>query len=182
MNQKIVENPLVLCATALAVVYLILSQFEISKRTKTLEKAHIPVMAIITVLSLAFIILGHYYPGNIQAVLKRPIVTVPSTVLDWWSVSHLFFFAVLAYLFPDHLFELFLVGILWEIIEDGLSPRDSKGLVTCDKKYDNSWMETFKVMWCDNIAREKDYWYGKWDDVFSNLLGLLLGHFLRVNT
>lgn len=181
MTQKII-SPFALCAGALAVVVGIISQFKILQRRKILEKGHLQVFLIIFALALSFIILGHYYPGQIQAVLKEPIVTVPSAVIDWWSVTHMLFFAILAYLFPDHLFELFLGGILWEIIEDGLSPRDSKGLVTCDKKYSNSWMETFKIMWCDNIAREKDYWYGKWDDVFSNLLGLILGHFVRVNT
>jgi len=180
MSQKI--SPFALCAGALAVVAGILSLYDIPPRKKILETNHITATGIICAMAFTFILLGHYYPGEIQSVLKRPIVTVPSFVLDWWSVTHLLFFAVLAYLFPDHLFELFVGGIVWEIIEDGLSPRDSKGLVTCDKKYDNNWMETFKVMWCDNIAREKDYWYGKWDDVFSNLLGLLLGHFVRINT
>ena len=101
--------------------------------------------------------------------------------MDWWSVSHVAFFAILAFLFPDHLFELFILGIIWEIIEDGLSPRNSKGLINCNRQYQNSWVNTFKVMWCDNIAREKDYWYGKWDDVFSNTIGLLIGHFIRSN-
>jgi hypothetical protein len=180
MSQKI--RPLVLCVGALAVVACLIGQFKITPRRKVLETSHITVTGIICALALAFIIFGHYYPGQIQAVLKEPIMTVPSAVLDWWSVTHMLFFAILAYLFPDHLFELFLLGIVWEIIEDGLSPRDSKGLVTCDKKYSNSWMETFKIMWCDNIAREKDYWYGKWDDVFSNLLGIVIGHFVRINT
>jgi hypothetical protein len=119
--------------------------------------------------------------GEPQERGKKPILKVPSAELDWWSVTHIVFFAILAFLFPDHLFELFVLGILWEIIEDGLAPRTNKGVIKCDKEYKNSWLNTFKVMWCDNIAREKDYWYGKWDDVFSNTLGLLIGHFIRSN-
>ena len=41
--------------------------------------------------------------------------------------------------------------------------------------------ETCDYITCDNISRENDYWYGKWDDVFSNTLGLLIGHFIRTN-
>ena len=155
--------------------------FSISKRIKTIDSGTIYLAIAITLFALGFIVLGHFFPGQIQAILKKPILKVPSAELDWWSVTHIVFFAIMAFLFPDHLFELFILGIFWEIIEDGLSPRENKGLVTCDKEYKNSWLNTFKVMWCDNIAREKDYWYGKWDDVFSNTLGLLIGHFIRTN-
>jgi hypothetical protein len=155
--------------------------FSLSKRVKTIDAGTLRFAVLITIFALSFIVLGHFYPGQIQAILKKPILKVPSAELDWWSVTHIVFFAILAFLFPDHLFELFVLGILWEVVEDGLAPRTSKGLITCDKEYKNGWLNTFKVMWCDNIAREKDYWYGKWDDVFSNTLGLLIGHFIRSN-
>ncbi len=153
----------------------------ISKRIKTIDSGSLRFSILITLFSLGFIILGHFYPGQIQEILKKPIIKVPSTELDWWSVTHILFFAIIGFVFPDHLFELFVLGVLWEIVEDGLSPREKKGLVKCDKEYANSWINTFKVMWCDNISRENDYWYGKWDDVFSNTLGLLIGHFIRTN-
>jgi hypothetical protein len=153
----------------------------LSIRTKKLDAGVVKIGVFITIFALAFIMIGHVYPGQIQAVLKKPLITVPATVIDWWSITHFVFFGIMAYMMPDHLFELFLVGILWEIVEDGLAPRHGKGLVSCNKKYENSWLNTFKYMWCDNIAREVDYWYGKWDDVFSNTLGLIVGHFIRVN-
>jgi hypothetical protein len=155
--------------------------FSLSKRVKTIDSGTIKFSILITIFALSFIVLGHFYPGQIQSVLKQPILKVPSAVLDWWSVTHIVFFAILAFLFPDYLLELFILGIFWEVVEDGLASRPNKGLIKCDKEYKNSWLNTFKVMWCDNIAREKDYWYGKWDDVFSNTLGLLIGHFIRSN-
>jgi hypothetical protein len=155
--------------------------FSLSKRLKTVDEGTVRFVFFVSLAALLFIILGHYYPGKIQSVLKKPLLKVPSCVIDWWSVTHIGFFAILGFFFPDHLFELFLVGIFWEVVEDGLSPRDSKGLVNCESTYKNEWVNTFKTMWCDNIAREKDYWYGKWDDVFSNMLGLIIGHFIRLN-
>ncbi len=155
--------------------------FSLSRRIKTIDPGTIQFCIFLTLFALSFIVLGHFFPGQIQSMLKRPILVVPSAVIDWWSVTHIVFFGFMGFFFPDYLFELFLLGILWEVIEDGLSPRENKGLVTCNKNYKNAWMNTFKTMWCDNIAREKDYWYGKWDDVFSNTLGLLIGHFLRCN-
>jgi hypothetical protein len=155
--------------------------FSLSKRTKTIDTGTVRFVFFMSLAAFFFILLGHYYPGKIQAVLKKPLLTVPSAVIDWWSVTHMIFFGILAFFFPDHLFELFLFGVFWEVVEDGLSPRDSKGIVNCDTNYKNELINTFKDMWCDNIAREKDYWYGKWDDVFSNLIGLLVGHFIRTN-
>ena len=155
--------------------------FSLTKRVKTIDAGAFRFCLAITLFALSFIVAGHYFPGQIQSVLKQPILTVPSAVIDWWSMTHIGFFAIMGFFFPDHLFELFVLGIFWEIVEDGLSPRENKGLVSCNTEYKNSWMNTFKIMWCDNIAREKDYWYGKWDDVFSNTLGLLMGHFIRCN-
>lgn len=135
--------------------------------------------AILTVLVISFIILGHYYPGQIQSALKRPLFTLPSATVDWWSVSHFLFFGVLAFLYPNHVCELFIISIIWEIVEDGLAPSNSKQLIDCDKKYPNSWADTFRSVWCEHLARDKDYWYGKWDDVFFNSMGILVGVGLR---
>ena len=153
----------------------------LKQKTRTIDKGAFHLSSTIVFIAIAFILIGHVYPGEIQAVLKRPLFKLPETEIDWWSVTHFGLFCILAYIFPDHLFELLVIGVIWEIIEDALAPPHSKGLVQCTKVYGNSWSETFKVIWCDHIARESGYWYGKWDDIFANVLGMILGHYLRMN-
>lgn len=146
---------------------------------KTKNNVNMRVGITITIVVILFILLGHFYPAQIQSALKRPLFKLPETTVDWWSVSHFLFFGLLAFLYPSHIGELFVISVLWEVIEDGLAPTNSKQLIDCTKKYDNSWQETFKVMWCDHAAREKDYWYGKWDDIFFNSMGIILGYAVR---
>jgi len=153
----------------------------LTPKTKTIDKGAFNLSVTFIFIALVFILIGHVYPKEIQAFLKRPLLKLPETYIDWWSVSHFGLFCILAYLFPDYLFELFIIGVMWEVVEDLLSPPTSKGLVDCEKEYKNPLKETFKIISCDYTAREKDYWYGKWDDIFANLLGLVLGHYLRMN-
>jgi len=153
----------------------------LARRIRSIDKGSIQFAFIMTLFALSFIVAGHFYPGQIQSVLKHPILTVPSAVIDWWSVTHIAFFSMLGFLFPDYLLELFVLGIFWEVVEDALSPTTGKGLVNCERDYNNGFMNAFKTLWCKHTACEKDYWYGKWDDVFSNTLGLLFGHFIRCN-
>lgn len=146
-------------------------------KTKTQINYHVGVA--VTILVIMFIVLGHYYPEQIQGALKRPLFTLPATTVDWWSMSHFLFFGLLAFMYPSLICELFVISIIWEVIEDALAPPNSKQLIDCTKKYENPWQETFKTVWCQHIAREKDYWYGKWDDVFFNSMGILVGYGLR---
>lgn len=146
---------------------------------KTKKQVKYSVGVVITTAVLLFIVLGHYYPKEIQSALKRPLFTLPSATVDWWSVSHFLFFGTLAFLYPSHVCELFIISIIWEIIEDSLAPPQSKQLIDCSKKYNNFWTESFQGLWCEHLAREKDYWYGKWDDVFFNSMGIILGYGLR---
>ncbi len=155
---------------------------ELQARSKTMDKGAVKFAVYISVFALAFIMVGHVFPGQIQAVLKRPLFNLPPTTIDWWSVTHFGFFGILGYTFPDYLFELMILGILWEVVEDGLAPHDAKNLVDCEADYTDDMMrENFQTLWCDTLSRKKDYWYGKWDDIFANVLGLLLGHYLRMS-
>lgn len=147
---------------------------------KHIDYEAIPFTCIITVLVVLFILIGHIYPKKIQSVLKEPIIKVDSVTFDWWSVTHFGFFAVLGYLFPFHIAELTILGIIWEIIEDALSPSYNTKLINCNKKYEGI-VQRFKMLWCDITSRDKDYWYGKWDDIFANSLGLIVGQWLRFN-
>ena len=153
----------------------------LKQKTKTVDNGAFKLGSTFIFVAITFILIGHVYPGEIQAVLKKPLLKLPETVIDWWSVTHFGLFCILAYIFPDHLFELLVISVIWEIIEDALAPPGSKGLTDCNKVYKSPWGETFRTIWCDHIARESGYWYGKWDDIFANVLGLIVGHYLRMN-
>ncbi len=131
------------------------------------------------VIATIFIMIGHVYPDKIQALLKKPFLVLPESTADWWSLSHFLLFGFLAFMYPHFICELFVISVVWEIIEDALAPPHSKMLIDCDKKYSNSIQSSFQSMWCGHLAREKDYWYAKWDDVFWNSLGILVGYGLR---
>lgn len=144
------------------------------------HKKELVISFYITVIAILFIMVGHVYPDQIQSKLKKKIITIPETEFDMWSVTHFGFFAILAYLFPNHLFELFIIGILWEVLEDGLSDARNKQLVNCENNEKSKIKHLFQKLWCNGLARNGDYWYGKWDDIFANLMGLVTGQFIRL--
>lgn len=133
-----------------------------------------------TIAVILFILLGHVYPDQIQGGLKKEIVSVKGTTFDLWSLSHFLFFGLLGYLFPYNLGELLLIGVIWEIVEDALASPDSTQMVSCKKEYGGI-KRKFQDIWCNKTARRGDYWYGKWDDVFANSLGIIVGQWFRVN-
>lgn len=145
---------------------------------KHMDNGAIKLFFIFTIISLLFILVGHIYPKDIQAVLKQPITSVSATTFDLWSVSHLVLFAVLGYIFPYYLGELLVIGILWEIVEDALAPAQNTQLADCKN---GDFSNPLKHFWCNVTSRNGDYWYAKWDDVSFDALGLIIGHWIRVN-
>ena len=129
---------------------------------------------------VSVVLIAQRYPDSLNKLLKRELFQLPAVTIDLWSVTHFCTYSVLGYLFPDYLLELFALGIGWEIVEDALSPTHNKLLVDCDANYNNKVKEWFKNLWCKHAANEKAYWYAKWDDLFSNALGLLVGHYIRL--
>ena len=108
------------------------------------HKKELVISFYITVIAILFIMIGHVYPDQIQSKLKKKIITIPETEFDMWSVTHFGFFAILAYLFPNHLFELFIIGILWEVLEDGLSDAKNKQLVNCENNETSKMKQLFQ--------------------------------------
>lgn len=148
---------------------------------KNIDKGTINFAVITTIIVILFILIGHVYPKEIQGGLKREIVSVKGTTFDLWSLSHFLFFGLLGYLFPYHLGELLIIGIIWEIIEDALAPPDNTQMVSCKQTYGGKLKQMFQNLWCNKTSRKGDYWYGKWDDIFANSLGIIIGQWFRVN-
>jgi len=133
------------------------------------------VISIVT-LAIMFIVIGHVFPNPIHSNLSKPIAKLPPVIIDGWSATHVILFAVLAILLPNRLFELFLVGLAWELLEDIFAPEYLTQLIDCNGPHTNS-EPLIRSLWC-GFSSKHSYWYGKWDDLFSNSMGLILGHFI----
>ena len=134
---------------------------------------------IVTIIVILFILLGHVHPKEIQAKLKVELFTVDKFSVDWWSISHFLYFGLFGYLFPTYLGELFIIGIVWEILEDCLSAKQTTQMIDCSKKYTGI-RKHFHHFSCNLMARNDDYWYGKSSDIFFNSMGLIIGFYLKM--
>lgn len=98
--------------------------------------------------------------------LETPIISI----IDGWSLTHLFFFMFIGYTFP-YLFVLALIyGIIWEIFEaysGKYKPNFIHGFGNCRRK-------------SEIISDSDKWWYGKWSDIFMNSLGYLIGQYIKV--
>ena len=47
---------------------------------------------------------------------KKNIMDKPC-IINLWNISHIIYYAILSYIFYNYRFTLFLIGILWELLE-----------------------------------------------------------------
>lgn len=127
----------------------------------------------LAVLSMMFILYGHRNREVVQLTLKKDFAKLPATTVDWWTVSHLVLYAVFGFLIPNYHTTFFFIGVAFEVIEDMLSSDENTQLVKCDRDKKRHIMCRF--------SQNDDYWYGKWDDVFFNLLGYTIGSSIRTS-
>lgn len=79
--------------------------------------------------------------------------------LDGWGILHFWLFATLAYHYPQCWKELVVAGLLWEATEMLFKERPFY-LAKCDAR----------------IEEEKSgWWYGRWEDIVMNSLGMVCG-------
>jgi len=145
-------------------------------KKKKIQPYHIVIGLI--VLSIIFIEIGHFWREQIQLRMKTPLLEIPSTILDWWSLSHFFLFAAFGYLMPNMHMRFFMLGLLFEIFEDGLSSDQTTQIVDCtDSKTKNQSVigKIFCRGWPDS------YWYMAISDPIVNLCGYVVGSSLRTS-
>lgn len=82
--------------------------------------------------------------------------------LDGWGITHLLFYTALTFAYPSEWLFISAMGVVWEVIEHSVKDKPFY-LSKC--KYN---METDKGGW----------WYGRWQDVVMNSLGVVIGHSL----
>jgi|LauGreDrversion4_2_1035121.scaffolds.fasta_scaffold09534_6 hypothetical protein len=113
------------------------------------------------------------YGFIVRKFIKKDVLEkqlVPCQGLDGWAILHFIFYFTLAYIWPEYLFEIALVGVAWELIETWLGSKDIKLFgrriklvgATDDK---GNVLEDDKNVW----------WYGRVSDIAYNLLGAVLG-------
>lgn len=79
---------------------------------------------------------------------------------DGWLFSHFILFFIMGYLFPHSIRLSFLFSVIWELFEYLTSKYGL--LYLKDKGCYHTW------------------WYGKWEDIAINSIGLLIGRTLRL--
>lgn len=87
--------------------------------------------------------------------------------LDGWSLTHIIFYTVIGYMFPDKIIQTMLFGIVWEIFENLYG------------KYRPTWFDpACRHMTISDDGKPKVWWYGKWTDLFCNSFGFFIGYSL----
>jgi hypothetical protein len=101
---------------------------------------------------------------DFQDPLTKSFVPPPfDKYLDGWGISHFMFFALLGFLYPQKalLAFSFTLGVIWELIE--YSAKD----------------HPFYISKCNYTNLSNDggsWWYGRWQDIVMNTLGLIAGY------
>lgn len=88
--------------------------------------------------------------------------------IDGWTLSHVLYFSYMGFLFPTYIYELIILGIFWELFEEGFGLL---GLL-----YPNN---TLMKNCFEDYNHPGRWWYGKKEDILANMIGLLIGLLLR---
>jgi len=133
-----------------------------------LRKKYKPIIAYI-IFAFIFIIIGHWWLP-LQKGLQFPLLELPQTTVDLWSITHVIMYAYFGWLMPGKGFEFFLFGVGFEVLEDYLASNAKTQLFSC--------ASGALSFWCHSSSNDI-YWYGKWDDLLFNLLGYTIGEFVK---
>ena len=87
--------------------------------------------------------------------------------INFWVISHFFFYLIIGYFFPETFWLSMTIGVVWEIYEDFLENFSKKYLSFIP----------FKICKLDNFT----WWYGRYEDVIANILGFLLGQYMSLH-
>ena len=113
------------------------------------------------VVAIIFVMIGHIYSEHVQKQLKVPILKLDEVVFDGWSALHFMLFAFFGFVKPGHPLTFFMLGAAFEVFEDGMASEKNTKFI-------------------HGISYGNDsYWYCKADDLFSNLIGYVIGQAMR---
>lgn len=138
-----------------------------------IDKHAVAIVIILIIVALIFICVGHIHRKEIQLAMKKEILTLPSTTLDIWSLSHFMLFGIFGFIIPNRPVLFTMLGAGFEVVEDCLSSDATTQLVNCKNKNNK---EGHPVCW---FSINDDYWYSNWSDVFVNSFGYITGSAIR---
>lgn len=98
--------------------------------------------------------------------LTRPLLSSSPIVLDGWAVTHFLFFMFLGWCFPSEWVFLFVLGVLWEVLETFAKDHPFY-LTQCASTNNHNHNQT-------------GWWYGRWEDIVYNGMGLAAGIYLKL--
>jgi hypothetical protein len=122
------------------------------------------VSGILVLCVMSIVLYGTYRcrASEFQDPLTQSLIDRPpwNRFLDGWGVLHFWFFALLTFHFPTCWVQILVAGILWEVIEMMFKERH------------------YYLAKCNSATESKNWWYGRWEDIVMNSLGMLCGLWL----
>ena len=106
-----------------------------------------------------------YNGGNDKLMKKLNIYD-----LDGWSITHFGYHMLIGYTFPNMFIEAMILGIIWELWEQYYGKNAGKtliGIANCKLGTDST------------DSNEDNWWFGRVSDIIMNLLGFMLGQYIK---
>lgn len=120
------------------------------------------IIIVLTIISL-FIYGKHRCDNNNYDILEFNLFKNSDKLgLDGWSITHFLIYIFMGFVFNKIFFLTIIGGILWELFETFIGiykPNILSG-----------------YGFCENNNKYKIWWYGKFSDIFINILGLIVGN------
>ena len=106
------------------------------------------------------------YRCNNNIKYKDPLTSnlINKTDLTGWSFTHLFFYMLIGYLYPNTLILTMCLGSLWELFEFYVG------------YYKPSYLKGWGF--CFTYKANSIWWYGKWSDLIINFIGFVIGMYI----
>ncbi len=107
------------------------------------------------------LILNKYNVNKSLLFLEGNYLQNKYITIDKWYFTHLIFYSILGYLYPNTFYLSMFIGIIWELFE--------------------SYLGLYKPLWFfkNNKNNSSNSWHGRISDIFVNSIGFLIGSNLR---
>lgn len=109
------------------------------------------------IVAIVIIIIGEM-PSQIYDALATPRFRIGNWAVDWWYLSHFWFYMICGAACPGNFWFYMTMGGLFECLESGMGII---GMKTQNKRAVKQY--------------EDFYWFGRWQDVAINAVGYLIG-------
>ena len=126
----------------------------------------VPYFLLFFACSIFVIFYGRYRCVNIKNhkdILENMVIK--RLAIDGWSISHLCFFMLIGFLYPNSLVLNMILGSIWELFETYIGYYKPDII--------HGWG------FCDTDKGIKTWWYGKFSDILVNFIGFILGSHLN---